>query len=67
MVCARRRDQGVERFTDDVFHLANLESVDLGPLPQVAAGFSQACHPDSSAAFFRIRHTILASRLSSGR
>src|SRR5262249_589818 len=55
----------LERFPDDVFHLAHLETADLDPLRQLSARFSQAYRPDSPAAFFHICHVILVSGLFS--
>ena len=53
LVGARRRHQGMECFADDVFHVANLETVDLVPLVAVrSSGFPRHADSDSSAFFF---------------
>ena len=61
-----RRDQGVECFADDVFHVANLEAANLGPLLAArSSGFLNMPIPIPLVLFFSICDDILSSELSS--
>ena len=55
----------VERFPDDVFHVADLETVDWGPLRRSQLGFHKHAVPIPLLLFFDICHDILISGLFS--